>query len=206
MEVSQKRESCSRSVSSDTFSSVSTISTNQSDGRRHESPRTKTMSGIRRGPPSRSPKRHRKRRRRSSSVASSMDRDGPRARKISTDRDKNMRRRFGSHSPEERGRRKGRSVERNHRMHSTSSTSSMEVYSRRDPSLSRDKRDKVMEDPGRRQVSSGRGVRHETDLKRRQSPPRRENRNFAPAPPRERSLSPYSKRLALTQAMNMGNG
>lgn len=27
---------------------------------------------------------------------------------------------------------------------------------------------------------------------------------YAPAPPRDRSLSPFSKRLALTQAMNMG--
>lgn len=31
-----------------------------------------------------------------------------------------------------------------------------------------------------------------------------DERNRAPPPRRERSLSPYSKRIALTQAMNMG--
>lgn len=37
------------------------------------------------------------------------------------------------------------------------------------------------------------------------SPPRNGRQSTAPIPPRkERSLSPFSKRLALTQAMNMG--
>ena len=34
--------------------------------------------------------------------------------------------------------------------------------------------------------------------------PRHNPGNLAPQPPRERSLSPFSKRLALTQAMNVG--
>ncbi|TPX13287.1 uncharacterized protein E0L32_006260 [Thyridium curvatum] len=36
------------------------------------------------------------------------------------------------------------------------------------------------------------------------APPRRDERPSRPEPPRQRSLSPFSKRLALTQAMNTG--
>ena len=167
-----------RSISSHSMSSVSTISTNRS--------------------PSVSPDRHRKsrhskssrKRRYSSSSAGSV------ASYSSTERpsrpqneDRNIRRRHRRSSPEERGRR--------------SSWSGDSV--RREGSHGRDgDRSRV----ARQYLSNeGRGDYGESLQRRGRSPLGNRPGRAEPAATRkekERSLSPYSRRLALTQAMNIG--
>ncbi|KAI9376824.1 zinc knuckle-domain-containing protein [Aspergillus egyptiacus] len=182
-----------RSLSSASASSVSTISTNRS---RSESPRREGYEEQRRGGRTRSQASHhswsRKRRYSDSSsdysVSSYPSRRTP---------ERNIRRRRRESSPKERGR--PRDVSRD--------------GDRRDRSRSR-RIDKGRPARARRSITPG-----ETNLERsyaRRPSPRiqpngphndngRQHERNRPAPPqRERSLSPYSRRLALTQAMNMG--
>lgn len=197
---------------------MSTISTNQSDKSQFGEPSPgKSRSEVRRRSRSRSRSRNRdrKRRRYSSSIASSVERDGFKSRRFSPIREKNTRRRFSSHSPIERGRRKSRSVDSDPQRRSASVQSSKNGFSRGDSFVAQN-RDRTRGDRSHRERSPvrmdsrDRGNRREKQeglkSQRRTSPSRRENRKAAPPAFRERSLSPYSKRLALTQAMNMGKG
>ncbi|KAK3945940.1 zinc knuckle-domain-containing protein [Diplogelasinospora grovesii] len=79
---------------------------------------------------------------------------------------------------------------------------------RRDYSRSRSRSRSPSRSPPRRQQPPGSGRYRDRDdyrPQRRDGPPRPPpRRQEPPPPPRERSLSPFSKRLALTQAMNRG--
>ncbi|KAF2431791.1 hypothetical protein EJ08DRAFT_164387 [Tothia fuscella] len=189
----------SRSVSSSSFDSVSTISTAASRspsprrGARHNSPPDQLMtSQYEEGPPPvRDVDHARKRRRRS--VSSSHHSRASRG-----DSNRNTRRRRRSISPAERGRRRSREKE----SRSRSRTRSRSVPRKNGQS-------------GIKSSGYGRGGRR---ISPSRSPYRqghgRQNGNNGPGqpsrpapprgPPKERSLSPFSKRLALTQAMNMG--
>jgi hypothetical protein len=189
-----------RSASSN---SVSTISTNLSQS---PSPRPNRDTNIRRprsaslsiSPPPRNSFRHnrrpplsrspsprprmtdseRKRRRNSgSSVDSYMSEDESASVRDSRERvsSRSTRRKFNQVSPPARGRR----------------TESRSPYRGRRP-LSNDRQRVYDRSQDRDRFSNG------------GPPTRRDTREDTRAPPREKSLSPFSKRLALTQAMNMG--
>lgn len=195
----------SRSVSSYSSTSVSTISTNRSPTRSPSPPRREASKRARRSPAG--DERKRRRRSVSSSAGSYSDRDDrPRA------KERNTRRRRSSFSPGERGRPRSRSFISNHNDMSRSKSR------RRSPSRDFER---SISPYGQRsripRLSPGRRPRSRSP-RRRAVPPSREpngalNRPHRPPPDtagppppraRERSLSPYSKRLALTQAMNMG--
>lgn len=136
---------------------------------------------------------------------------------------RNIRRRRGSTSPPQRGRARSRSEDRRrHRDTETDSSSTdRRGLARRRRSSSREERKMDRYHPtherrDRGDRHSGQGQRSWRDRDdrdgRRRSASRtrqhqdRDNATGKPAAPRrtERSLSPFSKRLALTQAMNMG--
>lgn len=150
----------------------------------------------------------RKHRGRSGSTSSSYSSDAAsrrRRRNHSGDGDRNVRRRYSSISPDTRGRdrdppgtknkrRRSRSISRdkghivrNIRLLTPASPPS------RDKSASGDRYNRVRRED---EASYNNGGRDKTnDGSKGPAPP--------PPPRKERSLSPYSKRLALTQAMNM---
>ena len=191
-------------------SSVSTISTNRS---RSSSPRRGGLEGDARYFSQRSEtlpaavsearSKGRKRARRSSSSsmsyssASSYER-GDR----SKSRDRNTRRRRSSHSPGERGRRRGSTRSRERRDPRRSRSMSFDHHGTariaRSPPGREAPRDESMRDARENDRYGGDvGGEKASEALRYRAPPA--------APPRkERSLSPFSKRLALTQAMNMG--
>ncbi|RAK93664.1 hypothetical protein BO79DRAFT_186350 [Aspergillus costaricaensis CBS 115574] len=108
--------------------------------------------------------------------------------------DRNTRRRRRESSPEERGRPRHLSRDRERRDRSRSQSVDHSRIARTRRSATPEKR------PERGYPASrnyGDGPSHSQKDGRGQG--------RAPPPPRERSLSPYSKRLALTQSMNMGN-
>ncbi|KAI9712562.1 MAG: hypothetical protein M1812_006871 [Candelaria pacifica] len=216
----------SRSISSYSSSSVSTISTGASrsppglDTQRDDSD---AYFNSQRDAPSvpLHPTVGRKRRRRSLSSSVSYSSNSSRERRRpSPDLDRRTRRRRGSISPKRRGRRYSRSrskVNRHRRIASRSKDRSLIARNRR--SMTPKTPDKYIKDKGEvpRRISdniTGReklrrysndedhygssyrdDERHVRDVRRDQAPP----------PPRkERSLSPFSRRLAMTQAMNMG--
>jgi hypothetical protein len=180
------------------MSSISTISTNRSysasprrsgHGAHHSRGRDVSTSL--------SPTKARKRRYSDSSEGRDGSvHSGPKERSPSRERtdDRNTRRRRRESSPEERGRHRGegRHSQRRHR-HSRSADKDRFPKERRPttPDAPRD-RDRSYRD----RASPPRQAQTERS---RQEPKPRANQ-----PPRERSLSPFSKRLALTQAMNIG--
>lgn len=175
-----------RSVSVSSDDSVSTISTSRSRTPPHKQKNDldHTRRGRVRQSRSRSTSKPRKRKLRDSSVSHS-----PPPRVHST----NKNRRYRSSTPEDRGRpTDDRRGSRRSRSRGMSSNRSEVTKQRR--SL-----DEVHE-------SNGRGIgdfqlegrsRDRVGYRQAQQPTRKE-------PRKERSLSPYSRRLALTQAMNMG--
>jgi hypothetical protein len=215
--IARKRSRSSSSYSSD---SVSTISTNRSPS--HSPKRAKYDDGddyitSQRDPMTIPPHRSQdKKRRRSPSSSlsiiseSSHDRRSrSRSRSRSRDQGRNTRRRRGVTSPDERGRRRS-SMDRRGGTRDRTRSRSMDRSQIARHRLSIPARQPEHESRGRDQ-----GRYREDD------PPRLENHDWYgngstrrqvgtreateqnPAPRRERSLSPFSKRLALTQAMNM---
>ncbi|KAJ5297923.1 hypothetical protein PENANT_c012G02151 [Penicillium antarcticum] len=184
-----------RSISSHSMSSISTISTNRSYS---TSPRRSKRDEheSRRGSTSPPPTKSRKRRYSDSSEgrAGSVHSSEQRPRSISRERtdDRNTRRRRRESSPEERGR------------HRAAGRHSLR-RDRRSRSVDKARVPKEKRSP----TPDGARDRHYRD---RASPPRQsqpaqsrqDTRMRNDQPPRERSLSPFSKRLALTQAMNHG--
>lgn len=199
-DVRQQTSKRARSSSSHSVSSVSTISTNRppsASPTRHRSydakssrPRTRSLS------PDYS-KSGKRRYSYSSSDYSNSSVERPRSRSRELTRDRNTRRRRRESSPVERGRPKhlSRNGSRGDRSRSQSMDRSRIARERRS----------VTPDAVRERKYNRRSFSRDN-----MSPPGNERRSGlgrsdAPAqPPRkERSLSPYSKRLALTQAMNM---
>ncbi|KAK8255998.1 zinc knuckle-domain-containing protein [Phyllosticta capitalensis] len=200
------RPTRTRSRSESSFSSVSTVSTNRSRTR-SPSPRQRgsNPSGRRAHSP---PADARKRRRRS--VSSSPDR-------YASDRPKerNTRRRRSSFSPVERGRPRSRSFMSNNRGRSGSGMRERSIshemdrspsphgrrmrFSNRSPARSPPRRRSPVRSPARYpHPDNDRDMDGYTER-----PPRHSPVAHGPPPPsaRERSLSPYSKRLAMTQTM-----
>lgn len=174
-----------RSISSHSMSSVSTISTNRSP----------SASPVRRRASHRSAKGSRKRRYSSSSgnsVASysSTERRTSSARARKQDQDRNTRRRHRESSPEQRGRRRSLSGD--------SSRREGPPYGRdrvRSPGAPRQRSTDQAEDNSNGDYGMSFQRRHRGSLGH-------DRNGEPPAARKERSLSPYSKRLALTQAMN----
>lgn len=196
-----------RSISSSSSTSVSTISTTLS---RSASPKRPRLSDIR--PPH---ENHNRKRRRSSSysdASDSSDYSYPQRRKSHEDSlDRNTRRRRSSNSPGFRGRDRDVADKRRPPRSRSDSMDKGQIARHRN-SMTPDVRPTQDRSNGRaperhrrfypndddRYGSSyrdrGRGERDEPSVKQPHAPPVR----------KERSLSPFSKRLALTQAMNMG--
>lgn len=194
-----------RSISSYSATSVSTISTNLS---RSASPKRPRLSDIR---PS-DKNGNRKRMRSSSSSDASYSSDDPyhRRRKSQVDGpDRNTRRRRSSNSPRVRGRDRDMADKRRPPRSRSDSMDKGQIARHRN-SMTPDirpiqdrsngrapKRHSYPNDDDRYGSSyrdRGRGERDEPPAKQPHAPPVQ----------KERSLSPFSKRLALTQAMNMG--
>lgn len=174
--------------------SVETISTNRSYSSSPRRNKHGTADRGRRDDSSAPPAKSRKRRYSDSTEGSSGSvHSGPKNRSPSRERtdDRNTRRRRRESSPEERGRhrRSGRQSERRDRR-----------------SKSVDK-DRVKESRATTQdVPRDRPYRDQASPPRQSQPGRSRPEPITQKnqPPRERSLSPFSKRLALTQAMNNG--
>ncbi|KAI2701321.1 hypothetical protein CBS147332_7923 [Penicillium roqueforti] len=174
--------------------SVETISTNRSDS---SSPRRNKHGASdrgRRNDSSAPPAKSRKRRFSDSTEGSSGSfYSGPRDRSPSQERtdDRNTRRRRRESSPEERGRHRGAGRHSERRDRRSKSVDKDRVKESRattqDVPRDRSHRDQVIPS---RQSQSGRS-KPDPIMEKNQLP-------------RERSLSPFSKRLALTQAMNNG--
>ncbi|KAL2802131.1 zinc knuckle-domain-containing protein [Aspergillus granulosus] len=185
-----------RSISSVSGSSVSTISTNRS---RSASPRRGEGT---RGRRAKSLTSHhsfsRKRRHSDSSSGYSVSSYSSKERSRSRSPERNIRRRRRESSPKERGRPRNMSRDDD----------------RRDRNKSRSRNiDKNRNTRGRRSVTPEKTIPERSYATRSPSidklhvpyNEKREDGRNRPFPRRERSLSPYSKRLALTQAMNMGH-
>ena len=162
-----------------------------------------------------------KRRRSFSSSSSSYTSDSShegRRRDVSMSEHRNTRRRRSSISPERRGRNRNHDGRNKGRMRSRSDSIDRSQVARNRHSMTPgrlDRRDRSsirsrmqgqrsLRDYDRRVSNDddryGSSFRDENhDKSRRAKPPR------PPSPRKERSLSPFSKRLALTQAMNMGH-
>ncbi|OQD77542.1 hypothetical protein PENDEC_c002G01391 [Penicillium decumbens] len=184
-----------RSLSSHSTNSVSTISTNRS-------PSASPVRRSRHGSPSNgrsvSPPKSRKRRYSGASESVSSYSSGARQRSRSREwtEDRNIRRRRRESSPEERGRHRDSGHQRRSDRRSRSVDKSRIAKERcsMTPSKTTDERSgtrsyRDRESPSAHVRPSGRS---------------RQDHRARPDPPRERSLSPFSKRLALTQAMNYG--
>ncbi|KAL2836171.1 zinc knuckle-domain-containing protein [Aspergillus pseudoustus] len=176
-----------RSISSISGSSVSTISTNRS---RSVSPRRDDRTG---GERAKSLTSHhsfsRKRRLSDSSSGYSVSSYSSRERSRSRTPERNIRRRRRESSPKERGRPRNMSRDDDRRERS------------RSRNIDRDRNAR-----GRRLTTPEKANPRSPSIDKRLPSynGRGEDGRNRPPPRRERSLSPYSKRLALTQAMNMG--
>ncbi|KAJ6004152.1 hypothetical protein N7522_005797 [Penicillium canescens] len=182
-----------RSVSSHSMSSISTISTNRSYSASPRRSRRDAHDG-RRDSTSPPPTKSRKRRYSDSSEgrAGSVHSSEQRPRSISRERteDRNTRRRRRESSPEERGRH--RAAERHSSRRDRRSKSADKAR------VPKEKRSPTPDG------ARDRYYRDRASPPRQSQPPRQDTRMRSDQPPRERSLSPFSKRLALTQAMNHG--
>ncbi|KAJ5587873.1 uncharacterized protein N7459_003638 [Penicillium hispanicum] len=189
-----------RSVSSHSTSSVSTISTNRSASASPDRNKRRA-DGNGRGASSESPPPGKSRKRRYSDSAgsysgSSYSGDRRRSRSREWAEDRNIRRRRRESSPNERGR------HRDAREHSRRDRRS------RSADKSRIAKERRSMTPNASHDRSGRRSYRDREVPTTQShasqPARsRQDPRARPEPPRERSLSPFSKRLALTQAMNL---
>lgn len=215
----------SRSVSSSSSDSVSTISTNRSHSLSPKRPRHDGRGDYLTSqqepldlPSYRSKDRKRRRSMSSSSSALSYDSTSSIDRRRSPSKERrNTRRRRSAFSPEERGRRRSSDRRYSKRSRSRSRDESMDKSQ-----IARHRRSmtpKTVERGGNGLRSSRRqnGGRNSPDFETRtynrpsqtenarNHPPILERRgNQAPPPRKERSLSPFSKRVALTQAMSTG--
>lgn len=181
-----------RSLSSRSSISVSTISTYRS---RSGSPEYRTKYSRPRdeeheqGPSASITNKARQRKRRysddSASDSSASVEQPRRSRDVSRSSERNTRRKRREYSPPERGRKRDSSITRGSRR-----------YQSQSPSQERSR------------IARERHSMTPSTLQRRRSPhpsDRAAQRGGEPQrAPRDRSLSPFSKRLALTQAMNMG--
>jgi len=197
------RRGRSRSISSRSSDSISTISTNRSSPRSRSRPTRKehsqddyVMSQRERPDFSRSPSRHRKRKYQSSSAnSSSVSSSEPRSRDRKARRHRTL-------SPDDRGRpssfRRG-----SHRSKSRSLSLDKSRIARERKSTNEGNK------PGYSRIPEQRGRPSENQSDRRgtrsSQQPTNTSSNHKRDPPvrQERSLSPYSRRLALTQSMNM---
>ncbi|PWY81827.1 hypothetical protein BO70DRAFT_379800 [Aspergillus heteromorphus CBS 117.55] len=196
-----------RSASSHSVSSVATISTSRSHSR---SPARGGDYGARRSQErTRSVSPHPRKRRYSDSSSQYSDAShssgerGPRSRSREWSDDRNTRRRHRESSPDERGRPRhlSRDGGRRDRTRSRSVDHSRIARARRSVTPSTlpesghsGSREQHMDHPGpshSRPTNFGRGGGRD--------------QGRGPPPRKERSLSPYSKRIALTQSMNLGN-
>lgn len=158
---------------------------------------------------------HKRKRRSSSSMSYSSGSSHPDKQRRSMLNDgRSTRRRHSSNSPDTRGRHRssyGRANNRRMSSRSNSMDRSQIALNRRSmtPVIPvRNERDMNSEKPrpqNRRKAldDDGRYERGYRDRSREKHEPGRQVLN-GPSRPRDRSLSPFSKRLALTQAMNMG--
>ncbi|KAJ9482469.1 hypothetical protein VN97_g10957 [Penicillium thymicola] len=174
--------------------SVETISTNRSYSSSPRRNKHGTADRGRRDDSSAPPAKSRKRRYSDSTEGSSGSvHSGPKNRSHSRERtdDRNTRRRRRESSPEERGRHRG----------------SGRHSERRDRRSKSADKDRVKESRATTQdVPQDRSYRDRASPPRQSQPGRSRPEPITQKnqPPRERSLSPFSKRLALTQAMNNG--
>ncbi|KAI9701519.1 MAG: hypothetical protein M1836_001575 [Candelina mexicana] len=220
------RASRSRSGSSHSTTSVSTISTGASrspPGRDTQKDDADMYFNSQREPPLvplHAAIGHKRRRRSvSSSMSYSSDSSSER-RRPTRDPDRRTRRRRGSVSPNRRGRRYSRSRSKGNRHRRTVSRSNdRSTIARNRRSMTPNTPDKYTAetDEAARRVSDRttdwkQQRRYSNDGGRYGNSHRDDGRHrkdvrpdpIPPSPRKERSLSPFSKRLALTQAMNMG--
>ncbi|KAF2840567.1 hypothetical protein M501DRAFT_1001545 [Patellaria atrata CBS 101060] len=215
----------SRSASSYSSSSVSTISTNHSRSLSRDIEDTYMTSQRTDFLPAKPQNGYGKRRRSRSSSVDSYTSYNSRDEKREKDSDRNTRRRMSSYSPGARGRRRSRSLTSNvrHRVHYRSRSPYRATTRHNDAPRGIGKR---VSSPKRRDGrprsrmrfrSGSRSPYRPRGSSRSTTPVHRskdtnQDRSIAPnihqrqnpsAKPKERSLSPFSKRLALTQAMNM---
>lgn len=186
-----------RSISSHSMSSVSTISTNRSYSASPRRSRNDAADNrIRDDPTSPAPPASRKRRYSHSSYDDTGSVDSGHMPSKEPAGDRNTRRRRRESSPDQRGRhrKEERHSERRYRR-SRSADKDRIPRERRSPTPGAP-RDRDHNRSYRDRASQPRQAQSERS---RQDPQPRANQ-----PPRERSMSPFSKRLALTQAMNMG--
>ncbi|KAB8068141.1 hypothetical protein BDV29DRAFT_162672 [Aspergillus leporis] len=200
-----------RSASSHSASSVSTISTSRSHSR---SPPRRDGYAARSGPDRTEPtsshhSRLRKRRYSDSSSGHSDsyshgERERTRSRSSKWTGDRNTRRRRRESSPEERGRARNLSLDGSRRGRTRSRSIGQSRIPREKRSVTPDAMHErnysgtnPRDNPSHSDHSDGRYNRGHNER------PERNGRHHVPQPRRERSLSPYSKRLALTQAMNV---
>jgi hypothetical protein len=187
-----------RSLSTHSSDSISTISTNRSasaspDRRsKHGSQSNGGQASV--SPPPKSRKRRYSDATQSITSYSSGARQRSRSREWTEDR--NIRRRRRDHSPEERGRHRDSGHHRRSERRSRSGDRSRIAKERRS-----------MTPPETTNDRSGRRSYRDRESPPAHAPPSgrsRQDHRARPDPPRKRSLSPFSKRLALTQAMNYG--
>lgn len=188
----QSQPKRARSESSHSMSSVSTISTNRSRSRS----------------PSRRDSGHERKRRYSASsdddsISSYSSGKDARSRSREWTRERNTRRRRQESSPGERGRRRQLSKDGDRKYRSPN-------RSRDRGEIARGRRSMTPNSTGKqshyRKHSGEKFASHENRSEQARSrKPRHQPDGPGARPPRERSMSPFSKRLALTQAMNMGN-
>ncbi|KAE8136202.1 zinc knuckle-domain-containing protein [Aspergillus pseudotamarii] len=202
-----------RSASSHSVSSVSTISTSRSHSQSPPRRRGYSARNEPHGTKSASSHHEKLRKRRYSDSSSSHsahsysygEKDRTRSRSREWTGDRNTRRRRRASSPEERGRARNLSRDGSRR----DRTRSQSIDQGRIARERRSATPETMHDPNRPGRLSRDTFRHSGRSDGGYSKAHGEgsghNRGHAvPQPRRERSLSPYSKRLALTQAMNIG--
>ncbi|KAJ5226721.1 uncharacterized protein N7469_006727 [Penicillium citrinum] len=194
-EQSSKRE---RSVSTHSVDSISTISTNRSASRSRK-PRSTRRGGDKDNSVSPAHSKTRKRRYSDSadSYSASSYSSGARHRSRSREwtEDRNIRRRRRESSPEQRGRKRDSEGHGQRRARCSRSAEGSRFKTER-----RSKTPETQPDrSGRRSYRDRENPPAQTQEGRSRQEPR-----GRPPPPRERSLSPFSKRLALTQSMNAG--
>ncbi|KAJ5995771.1 hypothetical protein N7481_002748 [Penicillium waksmanii] len=187
-----------RSLSTHSVDSISTISTNRSASR-SPAPRSSRGGGDKGNSASPAASKSRKRRYSDSadSYSASSYSSGARHRSRSREwtEDRNIRRRRRESSPEQRGRKRdseGQDPRRERRSRSAES-----------PRAAKERRSMTPE--AKQDHSSRRSYRNRENppTQTEGGRPKQEPRG-RPGPPRQRSMSPYSKRLALTQSMNVG--
>ena len=186
LEPPRKRSrSRSRSVSSYSSGSVSTISTRSSRSPSPPQQMSDVVQNEGRG----------KRRRRASSVSSSSGAlHAQNAARAGAERYQRTRRR--STSPAERGRRRSRSAVSDPRQKASNSARGFEADER---AIAR--REKALEDDLGSNIERNNRVNEDREM--RDSHPQPETHTKGPTQPRERSLSPYSRRIALSRRDNI---